>query len=244
MSWTLPGINLVSGSNIITIKAVDAAGNAKTLKITVNYTASVVDTIAPTLAITTPTSSATYTTTSATLATLSGTSSDSSGIQSVTWSNNRGGSGTANGTTSWSVSGVALQSGVNILTVVATDASANQNITTKTLTVTYNPPVATDIKPPILTITSPADRANVSNTSPVTFVATATDDVAVTQVKFFLGATSGTPKCTLTPPATSSSTYSCSFKVPSVFWGLGYSTINVQASDAAGNVTTESIQVK
>lgn len=244
VSWTLPGINLVSGSNIITIKAVDAAGNAKTLKITVNYTASVVDTIAPTLAITTPTSSATYTTTSATLATLSGTSSDSSGIQSVTWSNNRGGSGTANGTTSWSVSGVALQSGVNILTVVATDASANQNITTKTLTVTYNPPVATDIKPPILTITSPADRANVSNTSPVTFVATATDDVAVTQVKFFLGATSGTPKCTLTPPATSSSTYSCSFKVPSVFWGLGYSTINVQASDAAGNVTTESIQVK
>ena len=43
----------------------------------------------------------------------------------VTWANDRGGSGTATGTTAWSVSGIALQSGANVLTVTARDAAGN-----------------------------------------------------------------------------------------------------------------------
>ena len=46
--------------------------------------------------------------------------------------------GTATGTTSWSVSGIALQSGANVLTVTARDAAGNTS--TDTLTVTYTPP--------------------------------------------------------------------------------------------------------
>ena len=55
----------------------------------------------------------------------------------VTWVNDRGGSGTATGTTSWSVSGIVLLSGQNVLTVTARDAAGNTS--TDTLTVTYTP---------------------------------------------------------------------------------------------------------
>jgi hypothetical protein len=65
------------------------------------------------------------------------------GVTQVTWSNNRGGSGTAIGTASWSAS-VALQSGSNVLTVTARDAAGNTS--TDTLTVTYTPAASYTVK--------------------------------------------------------------------------------------------------
>ena len=73
----------------------------------------------------------------ATPLTLGGTASDNVGVTQVTWANDRGGSGTATGTTSWSVSGIVLASGANVLTVTARDAAGNTS--TDTLTVTYTP---------------------------------------------------------------------------------------------------------
>jgi hypothetical protein len=87
----------------------------------------------PTVAITTPTSAATYTTTADNIS-LGGTAADNVGVTSVTWANNRGGSGTAVGTTSWSVATVNLVSGVNVLTVTSHDAEGN--VGTATLSVT------------------------------------------------------------------------------------------------------------
>jgi hypothetical protein len=43
----------------------------------------------------------------------------------VSWITNRGASGNANGTSNWTVSGIALQSGTNIVTVTARDAAGN-----------------------------------------------------------------------------------------------------------------------
>ena len=83
------------------------------------------DTTAPSIAITGPTSAPTYASSNVTLTTLSGTASDAVGVTQVTWSNNRGGSGTASGTTSWSVGSIALQSGVNAISVTARDAAGN-----------------------------------------------------------------------------------------------------------------------
>ncbi len=94
------------------------------------------DTTRPTVTITAPTSAATHTA-SATPLSLGGTASDNVAVTQVTWSNDRGGSGTATGTTSWSVSGIVLQSGENVLTVTARDAAGNTS--TDTLTVTYTP---------------------------------------------------------------------------------------------------------
>ena len=68
---------------------------------------------------------------------LGGTAGDNVGVTQVTWGNDRGGSGTASGTTSWTVSGIVLQTGTNVVTVTARDAA--NNTTTDTVTITYPP---------------------------------------------------------------------------------------------------------
>jgi len=47
------------------------------------------------------------------LISLSGNASDNIAVTAVTWSNNLGGSGTASGTTAWTISNIALQAGTN-----------------------------------------------------------------------------------------------------------------------------------
>ncbi|MCK4825922.1 hypothetical protein KA005_59790, partial [bacterium] len=101
------------------------------------------DTVDPTITITQPASEDTYSTAQNTI-TLSGTSSDNVGITSVTWVNDRGGSGTASGTDSWTISNISLQEGDNVITVTAHDAAGNSGV--DTLTVTYSPPSGTYTK--------------------------------------------------------------------------------------------------
>ena len=137
-SWTCSNITLQSGANVLTIRARDAANNAGTDTLTVTYTPP--DTTAPAVTISNPTSGTTYST-GTTPITLAGTASDAVGVTQVTWSSDRGGSGTCTGTTSWTCSNITLQSGANVLTVRARDAANNAG--TDTLTVTYYlPPVA------------------------------------------------------------------------------------------------------
>jgi hypothetical protein len=126
-SWTASGIVLQAGANVLTVTAKDAVGTTKTASVTVTL-----DTLLPTVAITTPTSGSTYSTPTS-LLTLGGTASDNIGVTRVTWANNRGGSGTATGTTGWTASGIILQFGTNVLTVTAQDAVGNT--TTDVLTV-------------------------------------------------------------------------------------------------------------
>src|SRR4029434_199123 len=96
-----PGIALVVAASVILLSWPCIAAAA--------------DTKRPSITIRTPTSNPTYTTNTSPL-TISGTASDNVGVTLVTWSNSLGGSGTASGTTSWSVSpGIVLQSGINVL---------------------------------------------------------------------------------------------------------------------------------
>src|SRR5439155_3359761 len=99
------------------------------------------DTTAPVVTMTSPTSNPTYSTTTS-LLTLGGTAADAVGVTQVTWANNRGGGGTATGTTSWSAGGIVLQSGSNVLTVTARDAAGNT--ASDTLTVTFTGFIFTD----------------------------------------------------------------------------------------------------
>ncbi|MBA4369419.1 MAG: hypothetical protein C0403_17475 [Desulfobacterium sp.] len=57
------------------------------------------------------------------------------------WKNSRGGSGIAVGTATWSISGVSLAEGDNILTITATDAAGNAG--SQVVTVFYRIPVIT-----------------------------------------------------------------------------------------------------
>ncbi len=91
----------------------------------------------PTVSITTPTSGPTYTTSDSVLS-LAGTVTGNAAVTQVTWENNRGATGVATGTTSWTVSDIALEPGMSILTVMARDEVGNTGSTV--LTVTYTPP--------------------------------------------------------------------------------------------------------
>ena len=88
---------------------------------------------APRVEITSPVSN-TVTTTNTSI-TLQSTASDTQGIVSVTWNNDRGGSGTgwsgaATQNVNWTVSNIPLQSGQNIITVTATDGDNKTGIDT------------------------------------------------------------------------------------------------------------------
>jgi Ca2+-binding RTX toxin-like protein len=89
----------------------------------------------PTITITSPTADP-ATTASTPFIKLAGTAADDSGVASVTWVNDRGGSGTATGTTSWIAENIPLAGGANVITVTAQDTSANRSADVLTVTVT------------------------------------------------------------------------------------------------------------
>ena len=225
-NWSVSGISLQSGTNVITVTAKDAANNTGTDTLTVTYNPS--DTINPSITITSPTSGSSYTTGNNTI-TLDGTASDNVGVTTVTWSNNRGGSGTASGTTNWSVSGISLQSGTNVITVTAKDAANNTG--TDTLTVTYGS--SGDTTPPAITITSPTSGATyTASTGTITLDGLASDDVGVTSVTWVndrggSGTASGTTN----------------WNISGISLQNGTNVITVTAKDAANNTGTDTLTV-
>ena len=132
------------------------------------------DTTPPTVSITSPTSGSTYVTNVSSI-NLGGTASDSVGVTQVTWSNNRGGSGTASGTTAWSITGIALQSGTNSITVVARDTAGNTNQAALTVT--------NDTTPPTISITSPTSASTyLTNVSSINLGDAASDSWATQMI--------------------------------------------------------------
>ena len=136
--FTLPG----SGSTQVTVRftptsvatsttSVSFAADGDSVSRSVTGTGIVADVTPPTVTITQP-AGATYTT-SSTSVTLTGTASDNVGVTQVVWANNRGGGGTAAGTSAWTAAVTGLRLGQNVLTVTAQD-TANLTAST-TLTV-------------------------------------------------------------------------------------------------------------
>lgn len=119
MSWSDTGVsNGLHWYEVATVNGSDVVG-PRSARIPV-FIGPVSDTTAPTISITTPAASAGTSATSPIA--LAGVAADNIGIASVVWANDRGGSGTATGTTNWSVPAVPLKSGTNIIRVTAYDA--------------------------------------------------------------------------------------------------------------------------
>ena len=95
------------------------------------------DTTAPTVGITFPTDAQEAATTDA-MANLSGEADDDRAVSRVVWTNSRGGSGEANGGRAWYVNDIALQPGLNVITVTVTDSAGNEE--SDALAVTFTPP--------------------------------------------------------------------------------------------------------
>ena len=219
--------NGVSGGNGVFVRGGASAFPTSTSQAS-NYWVDVVfvsslgpDTTAPTVTITAPTSAPTFSTSTNPL-TVSGTASDAVGVTQVSWTNDRGGSGVATGTASWSVSGVPLQTGVNLITVTARDAA--NNLGTDTLSVTYTP----DTTAPTVTGRSPAVGAtNVALGTNVTATFNEALDPATVSTSTFelrnpggalvaatVGWNAATLTATLTPsaPLTASTVYTATLR--------------------------------
>jgi YD repeat-containing protein len=138
VSYTYDTLNRLTnvnyGNGSVINYTYDAAGNRLTYSGVVTN-----DAVAPSVVISSPTTGGTFSTT-APLGNLAGTASDNVGVTLVNWSNDRGGMGTAAGTTNWVVTGIALQPGTNVLSVTAYDAAGNGGVAT--LAVNYVAPPA------------------------------------------------------------------------------------------------------
>lgn len=214
-SWNTSA--LAAGSYALTTKAYDAAGNiGQSATVTVNV---VNDTTPPTVVVTSPAAGSSLSGT----VSLTASASDNVGVSKVEFYANGTLLSASNVTPygySWNTSLVA--NGSYTLTAKAYDAAGNVGQSTS-VSVTVNNPVV-DTTPPTVSMTSPASSATVSGT--VAVIATATDNVRVTKVEFYLNGS-------LVSTATGSP-YSFSWNTASM--ANGSYTLSAKAYDAASNV--------
>ena len=231
------------GSKTIYVWYKDDAGN-------VSGTASaaiIVDTTLPLVTISSPTSNSTYTSASSTIS-LGGSASDSlSGITGVTWSNSRGGNGTATGTASWIIAGISLSVGDNVITVTAVDNAGNTGA--DAITVAYSvstptpTPTPTQTPTPKPSDTTPPDGsvsinsgASYTNSTTVTLNLSASDSVGVTG--YYIAASSLSPLASASGWTTITSTTSYHDAVSYTVSGSdGSKTVYAWYKDSRGNVS-------
>jgi glucose/arabinose dehydrogenase len=180
----------------------------------------------PAVTLTAPANNSTHT--QGVAVTLSATASDADGnatITGVEFFENGAKIGATDTTSPYGVSWVPATLGTRMLTARATDNQGDSTDSTA-ITVTINAP-ASDVQPPVATLTLPANlAANLSGT--VTLTATATDNVGVASMEFQVdGVTLGA--LDTSPP------YSTT--VDSNLYASGQHVVRARARDAAGNVS-------
>jgi hypothetical protein len=222
-AWTA-SVPLVPGSNVISITATDGVGRTGTTRITIFYDAS-----PPQVTVLNPTTEPAFSTTAAYVV-LDGTATDNLQVQGVTWSNAAtGGSGTAQGTATWSTSSIDLAEGVNVITITATDGVGNEGTTT--VTVTYDGTL------PTISITSPTNQPTwATSLRPILVGGPAGDNVEVVSVTW-VNDRGGSGTAALSGPVTSP-TWSAS-----VYLFQGANVITATATDPLGNQATATITI-
>lgn len=215
-TWSA-SVQLSMGENVISVAARDSAGNTATDSIIVTCKNAGLQ---PTISITSPTSDPKYDTTSSVVS-LGGSASDVSGIARVEWFSNRGYSGVCTGTTSWSVAGIPVASGPNVITVVAV---TNTGLQASDSIIVSDPP-------PTISITYPTDCGEwIANSSPILIRGVASDNDQVTQVKWSRSGSSDT--------CTGTTDWSASIPV-----STGQQYIYITAYDSANQTTTAKLNV-
>ena len=204
-SWS-GTVTLVEGPNTIYARATDTSGNTATASIAVT-----VDTVSPTISITSPADGSAFASPSVTV---SGTSSDDVGVAKVELSTDAANWVLATGTTSWFFI-LNLMEGDHTIFARATDTFGN--------TATVSIAVTVDATPPTLSIVSPATGAFVA-TNAVEATWSAADPTSGID-HFEVSLDGGTP---VNLPASATS---------HTFTGVadGAHTVDVLAVDLAGN---------
>ena len=222
-SHAWPVSSSTNGSHRWMAKAYDAMGNNKTsteTSLTVNIATT--DTTAPTVSISSPTSGTTYT--SAQTVTLVASASDNVGVSKVEFYRNGALQSTDTASPfshAWSVS--SSSNGTHSWTAKAFDAAGNA-ATSSTVSLTVNI-ATTDTTAPTVSLSSPTSGTTYTIAQTVAITASASDNVGVSKVEFYDGATlKGTD--TAAP-------YSYSWSISSA--ANGSHSWTAKAYDAAGN---------
>jgi hypothetical protein len=214
-SWTAQ-VQLENGANSITVMATDThVSTFKTITITRQVPATPII-----LEITSPVGGA-FSSAIPSFA-MRGRASHPSGIRLVTWVNDRGGSGTAQGTDVWDTGDIPLKSGLNNITVraVASDGTAAARFVPVVYSTRPN-----DTTAPTVTITNPGSTVVSTTAQSIVLKGIASDNTAVVGVTWFSstgvsGAATGTTTWQTSP-------------IPLI---QGYNSLVVRAFDAAGNM--------
>jgi len=130
-------------------------------------------------------------------------------------------------TFAWNTTGLSNTN--HTVSAVARDAAGNKATASVTVMITNTTPPNVDTTPPQVLITSPQNGGSVPR-GPFTIVATASDNVSVPGVKFYVDGVQIGPEST--GPA-----YTATWNTAAVK-GHGYHTLTAVARDAAGNSAT------
>jgi len=213
-NWSA-SIPLSEGVNAITVTAVDGADNRASAEITIRL-----DSGAPTVTITAP---AADTLTGQSTISLAGTALDDGTIVRVAWSSNRGQSGTAEGTTNWTIQGLTLLSGENVITVTADDEAGNTGSAGVTVTL--------DDEDPSLSFVAPvSDGMLAVSQATIVVSGTASDNLGLDRVEWSTdqgqsGTATGTQE----------------WQIPNLPLTLGANVLTVTAHDLVGNATSANV---
>jgi large repetitive protein len=223
-SWDTTQV--ANGSHTLTARARDAAGNTTTsaaVTVTVSNAAPP-DTTPPSVSITAPLNGVTVSGTTPVTA----NASDNVGVVGVQFFVDGSALGAedtaAPYSVSWNTSQVA--NGGHALTARARDAAGNTN-SSATVNVTVSNAPAPDTTPPSVSITAPVNGASVSGTTSI--AATASDNVGVVGVQFFVDGSALGSEDTNAP-------YSTSWNTRQI--ADGAHALTARARDAAGNTNT------
>jgi hypothetical protein len=174
---------------------------------------------APSITISSPTNLSTNGTT----VSVSGTAWGGSGTLRVTWTDDRGGSGTASGAANWTVAALTQAAGANNITATVTDSAGKT--ATKTILVTRTTTTqSADTTPPTLQIVSPSATMFSTSASTINLNGTTSDNVGVTAVRWTNNFGQG-----------GDATGTTNWQIANVPLLVGTNKITVRAFDAAGN---------
>lgn len=234
ISQSLCLCGLSAGTYVLTVTAYDAAGNSTSVTRTVtvttgNGTGTPADTQAPTFTLTSPTAGASV----QNPVRLTGTATDNQAVTRITY---QLGSApevaldvTPGPTVNLDTLLPSLPAGAQTVSLRAYDAAGNASSPVQ-VTFTVSPPSTQpgDTQAPSVTLTSPANGANV--TAPVRVQGRVTDNQGVTRVVY---AVDNGPETVV--PITAGPAVDLDFTLP--FLPAGAHTLTVKAYDAAGNVS-------
>lgn len=220
-SFNSAGIS--EGGHLIEARAIDGALNQGTASITVNVLNNPGDTTPPTVSLTSPVNGATL----GGSVNVTATASDNQGIARVDFFIDGALAGSdAVSPYTYPFGTASVANGAHTLRAQAFDAAGNDALSTLVTVTVFN-----DISAPTVAITSPSNGDAVNGQ--VLVAATATDDVAVTRVEFYVDGTL----------AATDAGAPYSFAWDAAAAGVGSHALLVKAFDAAGNEGSSSISV-